>query len=98
MLLQRPMRGGVRGTGDRSRQMPASSSGARDMKQSQRGRQPFSGAGNQPKRRWGAWDKPQKLRESSVEVGIEWRVLEDIEFSRLNKVTFEPAEPVDLFV
>lgn len=43
-----------------------------------------------------AWDKPQRTRESSVTVGPEWEVLEEIDFLRLNKLSLGVEEPETL--
>lgn len=43
-----------------------------------------------------AWDKPQRTRDSSVTVGPEWEVLEEIEFLRLNKLSLGVEEPEEI--
>ncbi|KAJ3216251.1 hypothetical protein HDU67_009761 [Dinochytrium kinnereticum] len=49
------------------------------------------------RRRWGGYnDKPQRIRDASVQVGPEWKVQEEIDFSRLNKLYYEVEEPEDI--
>lgn len=45
---------------------------------------------------YGGYDKPQRTRDSSVAIGSEWQVLEELEFSRLNKLSMGVAEPETL--
>ena len=40
----------------------------------------------------------QRNRESSVEIKSEWTVVEQIEFSQLQKASFAPPEPEELYV
>ena len=42
--------------------------------------------------------QPQRIRDSSVTVGPEWELLEEIDFSRLNQLNFNVEEPEDLYV
>ena len=47
-------------------------------------------------RKWNAsWKdfKPTRLRDSSVSVGSDWKVIEEIEFSRLAKLQYGPEDP-----
>lgn len=45
---------------------------------------------------WKDWDKPQRNREASVQPKDSWRVLEEIEFSRLLKLNLETGDGEDL--
>lgn len=45
---------------------------------------------------YGGYDKPQRTRDSSVAVGSEWQVVEELEFSRLNKLSMGVDEPKTL--
>jgi hypothetical protein len=38
----------------------------------------------------------QRVRESSIKVGNDWKMKEEIDFTRLNKLWFEVDEPEDL--
>lgn len=38
-----------------------------------------------------------KQREPSVRVGDDWKVIEEIEFSRLSKLSLVVDDPVDLY-
>ncbi|KAI8817732.1 eukaryotic translation initiation factor 3 subunit D [Fimicolochytrium jonesii] len=50
-----------------------------------------------PKRRYGGYnDKPARVRESSVVAGPEWKLLEDLDFPRMNKLYYEVDEPQDI--
>ena len=40
----------------------------------------------------------QKPRESSIKVGAAWKQVEELEFTRMTSLQFEPSEPVDLYV
>ncbi|KAJ3109512.1 Eukaryotic translation initiation factor 3 subunit D [Phlyctochytrium planicorne] len=49
------------------------------------------------RRRYGGYnDKPQRIRDASVQVGPEWVVKEEIDFSRLNKLYYEVEDPEDI--
>lgn len=37
----------------------------------------------------GRWDRQVRLRDASIVVGSEWKMLEEIEFSRLSKLSFD---------
>ncbi|KAJ3068797.1 hypothetical protein HDU98_008090 [Podochytrium sp. JEL0797] len=41
-------------------------------------------------------DKVTRLRDASIAVGIDWKVMEEIEFTRLGKLYYEVGEPEDL--
>ncbi|KAJ3334624.1 hypothetical protein HDU83_001081, partial [Entophlyctis luteolus] len=41
-------------------------------------------------------DKNARLRDSSITIGLDWKVMEEIEFSRLGKLYFEVDDPEDL--
>ncbi|KAJ3196836.1 hypothetical protein HDU82_001646 [Entophlyctis luteolus] len=43
-------------------------------------------------------DKNARLRDSSITIGLDWKVMEEIEFSRLGKLYFEVDDPEDLSV
>ncbi|CAG8544266.1 13237_t:CDS:2, partial [Ambispora leptoticha] len=45
---------------------------------------------------WKDYDKPQRSRDASVNVGPDWKVLEEIEFNRLSKLNLEVDEGEDL--
>ncbi|KAF9170366.1 hypothetical protein BGX21_009114 [Mortierella sp. AD011] len=63
--------------------------GARQQQGGQRGgRRGFSN--------WRDFDRNQRVRDASVKVGTDWTMLEEIEFSRLNKLQFEVEEPEDV--
>jgi translation initiation factor 3 subunit D len=47
---------------------------------------------------WKDYDKPQRLRDASVSIKPEWKMLEEIEFSRLSKLTLKPMEGEDVYV
>ncbi len=48
------------------------------------------------RRRYGYNDKPQRVRDSSVKVGPEWSIMEEMEFTRLNKLHFIVDDPQDM--
>ncbi|KAL1411237.1 hypothetical protein Q8F55_002188 [Vanrija albida] len=45
---------------------------------------------------YGGYDKPQRTRDSSVTIGSDWQQLEEIEFSRLNKLSLGVDTPEEL--
>ncbi|KAG4304657.1 hypothetical protein PORY_002050 [Pneumocystis oryctolagi] len=45
---------------------------------------------------WKEYDKPQRLRDASVTVRHDWQLLEEIEFNRLAKLSYEMDDGVDL--
>jgi len=45
---------------------------------------------------WKDYDKPQRMRDASVKVGPEWNVLDEIEFSRLAKLTYKTPASTDI--
>ncbi|EIW69564.1 hypothetical protein TREMEDRAFT_39135 [Tremella mesenterica DSM 1558] len=45
---------------------------------------------------YGDWNKPQRIRDSSVMIGSEWRLLEEIDFTRLAKLNLSVDAPEDL--
>ncbi|CCJ29904.1 unnamed protein product [Pneumocystis jirovecii] len=45
---------------------------------------------------WKEYDKPQRLRDASVTVRHDWQLLEEIEFNRLSKLSYEMDDGVDL--
>ncbi|KAG9297961.1 hypothetical protein G9A89_018789 [Geosiphon pyriformis] len=45
---------------------------------------------------WKDYDKPQRTRDASVTVGPEWKVLEEIEFSRLSKLNLDVDDGEDI--
>ncbi|KAF8341451.1 translation initiation factor eIF-3, subunit D [Cantharellus anzutake] len=42
---------------------------------------------------WRDWDKPSRIRESSVPISPSWQQLEEIEFTRLNKLHLDVSDP-----
>ncbi|CAO3590710.1 unnamed protein product [Absidia cylindrospora] len=42
------------------------------------------------------YDKPQRVRNASVNIGADWNLLDEIEFSRLSKLTFGIPEAEDI--
>ncbi|KAJ3101982.1 hypothetical protein HDU96_009795 [Phlyctochytrium bullatum] len=62
-----------------------------------RGGRSFGRGGMMGRRRYGGYnDKPQRIRDASVQVGPEWKVHEEIDFPRLNKLYYEVDEPEDI--
>ncbi|KAJ3180181.1 hypothetical protein HDU85_004184 [Gaertneriomyces sp. JEL0708] len=50
-----------------------------------------------PRRRFGGYnDKPVRIRESSVQIGEDWRVIEELDFPRMTKLYYEVEEAEDL--
>jgi len=45
---------------------------------------------------WKDWDKPQRNREASVQPKDTWRVLDEIDFSRLSKLNLDTGEGEDM--
>ncbi|KAF9207627.1 hypothetical protein BGZ49_010902 [Haplosporangium sp. Z 27] len=92
---QRGGRGGARQQGQQRSQFQRLGAnrggfgGARQQQGGQRGgRRGFSN--------WRDFDRNQRVRDASVKVGTDWTMLEEIEFSRLNKLQFEVEEPEDI--
>lgn len=56
------------------------------------------GRGNRGGRRfgWRDYDKPQRTRESSINIRPEWNMLEEVDFSRLSKLNLETPDGEDL--
>ncbi|KAI8093564.1 eukaryotic translation initiation factor 3 subunit D [Halteromyces radiatus] len=52
----------------------------------------------QARKRYGHrdYDKPQRVRNASVNIGADWNLLDEIEFSRLSKLTFGIPEAEDI--
>ncbi|CAO3703821.1 unnamed protein product [Rhizopus stolonifer] len=52
----------------------------------------------QQKRRYGFkdYDKPQRVRNASINIGADWKVLDEIEFSRLAKLNFAVPQATDV--
>ncbi|KAI7873112.1 eukaryotic translation initiation factor 3 subunit D [Mucor mucedo] len=50
------------------------------------------------RRRYGYkdYDKPQRVRNASINIGSDWKVLDEIEFSRLSKLNFGIPKAVDI--
>lgn len=42
------------------------------------------------------YDKPQRVRNASVNIGADWNLLDEIEFSRLSKLSFGIPEAEDM--
>jgi translation initiation factor 3 subunit D len=47
---------------------------------------------------WKDYDKPQRLRDASVQIKPDWKMLEEIEFSRLSKLNFPAIAGEDVYV
>ncbi len=45
---------------------------------------------------WKDWDKPQRNRDSSVNIKPDWAMLEEIDFNRLAKLNLETSEGEDI--
>lgn len=66
------------------------------------GQRPAGGAGRyqqqNARRRYGYkdYDKPQRVRNASINIGADWKVLDEIEFSRLSKLNFGVPQAVDM--
>ena len=45
---------------------------------------------------WKDWDKPNRIRDASVQVQPDWEKIAEIEFSRLNKLNLEVGEAEDI--
>lgn len=52
--------------------------------------------GNRRKYGYKDYDKPQRVRNASINIGPDWKVLDEIEFSRLSKLTFGIPTPEDI--
>ncbi|KAI9204306.1 putative eukaryotic translation initiation factor 3 subunit 7 [Polychytrium aggregatum] len=48
------------------------------------------------RKRYGFNDKPQRVRESSVKIGTEWTVVEEVDLARLSKLSYEVDEAEDI--
>ncbi|CAO0798941.1 unnamed protein product [Mucor circinelloides] len=50
------------------------------------------------RRRYGYkdYDKPQRVRNASINIGADWKVLDEIEFSRLSKLNFAIPQATDI--
>ncbi|KAI9098143.1 eukaryotic translation initiation factor 3 subunit D [Phlyctochytrium arcticum] len=82
-------RGGGRG-GQSTWQPRGGAMGAGGRRDDRRGQQG-------PRRRYGGYnDKPTRIRDPSVQVGPEWKVLDEWDFPRMSKLYYEVEEPVDL--
>ncbi|KAI9301571.1 eukaryotic translation initiation factor 3 subunit D [Cunninghamella echinulata] len=74
------------------------------IKQQQQGYRTVGGrpTGNKPQQQQGRkrygrdYDKPQRVRNASVNIGSDWTLLDEIEFSRLSKLTFGIPEAKDV--
>lgn len=60
--------------------------------------QPAGRGAPQGRRRfgWKDYDKPHRTRDASVNIGPDWKVLEEIDMNRLGKLNFTVPEPEDL--
>ncbi len=45
---------------------------------------------------WRDYDKPQRIRDSSVKIGEDWRLIESVEFSRLSKLRLDVKNGEDI--
>ncbi|KAG0345526.1 hypothetical protein BG004_003632 [Podila humilis] len=92
---QRGGRGGLRQQGQQRSQFQRLGAnrggfgGARQQQGGQRG-------GRRGYNNWRDFDRNQRVRDASVKVGSDWSMLEEIEFSRLNKLQFEVNDPEDI--
>ena len=83
-------RGGARGSAVPSR------GGLRGKPTSLPARGGAAGRGRGGRGGFGDWNRTQRTRDSSVTVGPEWNVLEEIEFNRLQKLSLSVDAPEDL--
>ncbi|KAI8374541.1 translation initiation factor eIF-3, subunit D [Radiomyces spectabilis] len=63
------------------------------------GQRPMAGGRQQQNRRrygYKDYDKPQRLRNASITIGADWKVLDEIEFSRLSRLNYPIPQPVDV--
>ncbi|KAJ5233070.1 Eukaryotic translation initiation factor 3 subunit [Penicillium chermesinum] len=85
-------RGGVNQRGGRGGFQRAGAGRGQDRYNDNRG-----GRGNRGRRfGWKDWDKPQRTREPSVNVRPDWQMLEEVDFSRLSKLSLDAPEGEDL--
>ncbi|TPX37186.1 hypothetical protein SmJEL517_g01073 [Synchytrium microbalum] len=49
-------------------------------------------------RRFGYQDKPQRVRDASVKIAADWKVLQEMDFNALSKLFYEVEAPEDLEV
>ncbi|GJJ68553.1 translation initiation factor 3 subunit D [Entomortierella parvispora] len=93
---QRGGRGGFRQQGGQQRgtfqRLGANRGGFGGARQQQGGQR----GGRRGYNNWRDFDRNQRVRDASVKVGAEWNMLEEIEFSRLNKLQFEVNDPEDI--
>ncbi|RKP14575.1 eukaryotic translation initiation factor 3 subunit D [Piptocephalis cylindrospora] len=83
-------RGGFQRLGGGSNQKTAGGAPS----QSARGGGHYGGRGGGGR---GGWrDRQQRTRNPSIKVGVDWDLLEEIEYSRLNKLAFDVAEGEDI--
>ncbi|KAI7516715.1 Eukaryotic translation initiation factor 3 subunit, partial [Hortaea werneckii] len=90
-----------RGRGGRGAQSQRGGRGAFQRVQTRGGQQGYDsrgGRGGRGGRRfgWKDYDKPQRNREASVQPKDSWKVLEEVDFSRLQKLNLEAGEGEDL--
>ncbi|KAG0238261.1 hypothetical protein BGW42_006541 [Actinomortierella wolfii] len=95
---QRATRGGFRQQGQQRSQLQRLGGNRAGFGVSRQ--QAAGGAGARGGRRgynnWRDFDRNQRVRDASVKVGPEWNMLEEIEFSRLNKLQFEVEDAEDI--
>ncbi|KAI9477762.1 MAG: eukaryotic translation initiation factor 3 subunit D [Benjaminiella poitrasii] len=62
------------------------------------GQRPNNRYQQQNRRRYGYkdYDKPQRVRNASINIGADWKVLDEIEFSRLSKLNFNIPKATDI--
>ncbi|KAG0367032.1 eukaryotic translation initiation factor 3 subunit D [Gamsiella multidivaricata] len=92
---QRGGRGGFRQQGQQRGQfqrLGANRGGFGGARQAQGGQR----GGRRGYNNWRDFERNQRVRDASVKVGSDWTMLEEIEFSRLNKLQFEVEEPEDI--
>lgn len=71
----------------RSQNQRVSSSAASKQQQQQQNRRKYG---------YKDYDKPQRVRNASITIGPDWKVLDEIEFNRLGKLTFGIPEAEDV--
>ncbi|KAF9339909.1 hypothetical protein BGZ91_004250 [Linnemannia elongata] len=93
---QRGGRGGFRQQGQQRSQFQRLGGNRGGFGGARQGAQGGQRGGRRGYNNWRDFDRNQRVRDASVKVGAEWNMLEEIEFSRLNKLQFEVADPEDI--
>ncbi|KAJ3123983.1 hypothetical protein HK098_001469 [Nowakowskiella sp. JEL0407] len=92
----RTTRGGRVGTQVSQRTDGKTSTATRGRAVGQSGRGGMSNIRRNVGGKWGYSEKPTRLRDASITVQPDWTMLEEIEFNKLNKVSFDAGNPTDL--